>query len=392
MNRVVLTELGIVVYDGDKISNRLPFGSPASEYAAIQDGSSGVPALKSCLRGTDATVNDRALLRILRKASMDVRECSEAEAADIRSSKLQILEEAGFASGEDDAMDKLRRFALELSSFRIAAESQSPDLHIIQAVGALDSLDDAINAAASHMREWYGLHFPELESLADGIPGYAGIASAGRRDGLSRGTFEAAGYDARRSEMMDLVCGKSRGGEISDANLRMVQALAAEVLALHRLRSEMESHIDEQMRSSAPNVTAILGATVGAKLLSRAGSLRRLASMSSSTIQILGAEKALFRSLKTGSQPPKHGLLFQHPLVHSAPRWQRGKVARAVAAKAAIAARIDYHTGEPNGALLQSLEARISEISEKYKDPPERPPAKPPGARRKRGGFRRKRA
>ena len=94
--------------------------------------------------------------------------------------------------------------------------------------------------------------------------------------------------------------------------------------------------------------------------------------MPASTIQVLGAEKALFRSLKTGSQPPKHGLLFQHAMVHTAPRWQRGKIARAVAAKAAIASRVDVYGSELNKTLLEKLNVRVKEISTKYKNPVER--------------------
>ncbi len=94
--------------------------------------------------------------------------------------------------------------------------------------------------------------------------------------------------------------------------------------------------------------------------------------MPASTIQVLGAEKALFRSLKTGSQPPKHGLLFQHALVHAAPRWQRGKIARAIAAKAAIAARVDVYGGELNKVLLEKLNVRVDEIGKKYVEPPPR--------------------
>ncbi len=91
--------------------------------------------------------------------------------------------------------------------------------------------------------------------------------------------------------------------------------------------------------------------------------------MPASTIQVLGAEKALFRSLKTGAQPPKHGLLFQHTLVHAAPRWQRGKIARAIAAKAAIAARVDVFGAGKNQMLFEKLNVRIKEIGEKYKEP-----------------------
>ena len=123
------------------------------------------------------------------------------------------------------------------------------------------------------------------------------------------------------------------------------------------------------MNSLTPNLSAILGTAVSARILARAGSLKNLALMPASTIQILGAEKALFRSLKTGSPPPKHGLLFQHSMVHAAPKWQRGKIARAIAAKAAIASRVDFHSPELNKTLLEKLNIRVEEISKKYKNP-----------------------
>jgi nucleolar protein 56 len=110
--------------------------------------------------------------------------------------------------------------------------------------------------------------------------------------------------------------------------------------------------------------------TVGARIIAKAGSLARLATLPASTIQVLGAEKALFRALKTGARPPKHGLLFQHPLVHSAPKWQRGKIARAVASKVAIAARIDYYRHAGKDTTIQDrLNTRLNEIREKYKEP-----------------------
>jgi nucleolar protein 56 len=117
-------------------------------------------------------------------------------------------------------------------------------------------------------------------------------------------------------------------------------------------------------------VKELLTATVGARIIAKAGSLVRLAMLPAGTIQVLGAEKALFRALKTGARPPKHGLLFQHPLIHSAPKWQRGKIARAVASKVAIAARIDYYRHEGKDATISDkLNTRITEIREKYKEP-----------------------
>jgi nucleolar protein 56 len=147
--------------------------------------------------------------------------------------------------------------------------------------------------------------------------------------------------------------------------------------------------VENEMKVVAPNLTAILGSSVGARILSKAGSLKKLATLPASTIQVLGAEKALFRALKTGTQPPKHGILFQHPIVHAAPRWQRGKMARAVAAKAAIAARVDVYGGGLNQTLLEKLNVRVTEIGEKYKQPTERPP-QPQREERHREGFRKR--
>ena len=135
--------------------------------------------------------------------------------------------------------------------------------------------------------------------------------------------------------------------------------------------------MDSVMEEVAPNTRAIGGSLLGARLLALAGGLLNLAKLPASTIQVLGAEKALFRSLKTKARPPKHGIIFQHPLIHDAKRWQRGKIARALAGKLAIAARVDAFNGEYMGDRLKAdLEKRIDEIRERYEKPP--PPSAPP--------------
>jgi nucleolar protein 56 len=127
--------------------------------------------------------------------------------------------------------------------------------------------------------------------------------------------------------------------------------------------------------------------------MSIAGGLENLAKMPASTMQVLGAEKALFRSLKTGARPPKHGVIFQYASIHQSPRWQRGKIARALSGKLAIAARVDAFGGDYMGEkLAKDLEKKISEIQEKYKEPPVRPPErKEPFMRRRDEGRRRDR-
>ena len=188
--------------------------------------------------------------------------------------------------------------------------------------------------------------------------------------------------------MLFLISTKSRGGDISDVNLSIVQSIAKQILDFHDLRKKLEEHVESEMTSIAPNLSAILGTAVGARILGRAGSLKRVAMLPASTIQVLGAEKALFRSLKTGSQPPKHGLLFQHAMVHSAPRWQRGKIARAVAAKAVIAARVDVFGEGLNETLLEKLNIRVDEIGKKYENPTEKDLRKPQLFGRGGGNFR----
>ena len=192
---------------------------------------------------------------------------------------------------------------------------------------------------------------------------------SGKRENISIEDFEKAGFSKDKVEMLSLIKEKSRGGDITEKNFVIVQSLAKQILNLFELRKNIEVHVDEQMNEQAPNISAILGTAVGARILAHAGSLKRLATMPASTIQILGAEKALFRSLKTGANPPKHGILFQHATVHAAPRWQRGKIARAVAAKAAIAARVDVFGAGLNDTLLEKLNVRVKEIGVKYKQP-----------------------
>jgi len=297
---------------------------------------------------------------------------NEKQIEEIQFTKPKIIVDSGFAKNENDAMSKLRDFAIDLSSSKVTEISGSPDLHTIQAINTLDETDKIMNAISSRLREWYGLHFPELENIVDSINGYSQIVLAGRREDLTEEVFKNAGFPDSKIEMLVLATKKSRGGEITDENLEILKILANQVLQLHKIRKDLEDNIEKQMNTQLPNVSAILGTSVGARILARAGSLKKFASIAASTIQVLGAEKALFRSLKTGSQPPKHGILFQHALVHSAPRWQRGKIARAIAAKAAIAARVDQYGEGLNQTLLDKLNVRVDEIGKKYKEPTER--------------------
>ena len=142
------------------------------------------------------------------------------------------------------------------------------------------------------------------------------------------------------------------GSDLSDADMNAINTLSEVILDLYKQKRVLEDYVTELMEEVAPNITSLVGPLVGARLVSHAGSLKELARKPSSTLQILGAEKALFRSLKTGADPPKHGVIFQVSDIHSAPYWQRGKIARALAGKLSIAARIDaYSDSKATGKL-----------------------------------------
>jgi nucleolar protein 56 len=385
---VIVTELGIVVSENNTVAKSFSFSNPASEFVDAKKGILKDNSIIDYLRELNSGffISDELLLKTLKKESLDVQMMSEKQTDEIQANKPQILVDAGFAKNVGDAMSKLRDFALSLSASKVTEVSQSPDLHIIQAINTLDEMDVMINGLSSRLREWYGLHFPELDNIIDSINGYAQIVTAGNRAGLSDKVYQDAGFPDSKVQMLSVIQQKSKGGDVSPENLAIIQSIAKQILDMTKARNAIEHHIEDQMKTIAPNVSAILGTAVGARILAKAGSIKKLATLPASTIQVLGAEKALFRALKTGTQPPKHGILFQHPIVHAAPRWQRGKMARAIASKAAIAARVDVYGAGLNQTLLDKLNVRVTEIGEKYKEPTERP-QQPQRMERRRDDF-----
>lgn len=375
----LLTELGVIITRGDDhaVEQTFAFSEPVSDYLSIKSGNTpkSCANMKSYLESLNSTIStgDEALLGILKNESIDGHILEGQAAEDARSVKQRLMISAGLASDSNDAMTKLREFAIGLSSTRVTKISGSADLHVIQAVNSLDEVDKVANALSSRMKEWYGLHFPELENVVDSIEGYARIVLTGRRSDLTAESFEKAGFQSQKTEMLLVAASKSRGGEISDKSLEMVQSMAEQMISFYNLRRGLEEMIENEMGKIAPNLSVILGTSLSARMLARIGSMKRMATLPASTIQVIGAERALFRSLKTGSDPPKHGLLFQHPLVHAAPRWQRGKIARAIAAKAVIAVRVDVYNedGKLNNTLFEKLNIRIGEINAKFQEPAE---------------------
>ena len=372
---VVLTELGIAAFNesGGLVASK-KFGDATRSYRLLKSGATPdeVREFIEKLRSFDlVTANDASVVAVLRQSGYISSLMPDDQQQFIQNAKPEYIVKSGFADNEPEALQALRSFAISLSSSRVKEASERLDLHIIQSINALDELDKIINTVGARLREWYGLHFPELDNLLQSLVAYAEIVSrAGSRQNVTSEILYAAGMQDKKVEVMLDAAGRSKGGDITPENLAIAKRLADQVISQSDLRRVLADHVEASMEVVAPNVKELLTATVGARIIAKAGSLARLATLPASTIQVLGAEKALFRALKTGARPPKHGLIFQHPLIHSAPKWQRGKIARAVASKVAIAARIDFyrHAGK-DATISDKLNTRISEIREKYKEP-----------------------
>jgi nucleolar protein 56 len=320
----------------------------------------------------------------------EVLKTSEAEA--LRARMEQIAVETGFVKDAKELSLWNRNVSMELAKLRIKGAAEKRDLIIAQAIQTLDDLDKTVNLFMGRLREWYGVHFPEFDRLIEKHETYARLVmNLGYRENFSFEALEKEGVPKERAEITAKAAETSMGADIAEQDLAEIQALSRNVLELYKLRKNMENYVDKTMEEVAPNTRAIAGSLLGARLIAITGSLQNLAMRPASTIQVLGAEKALFRSLKTGARPPKHGLIFQHALLHDAKRWQRGKIARALAGKLAIAARADAFGGRYVGdALKADVDKRIEEIRKKYKEPPPPKEKKPMFERREQRPDRRK--
>ena len=333
---------------------------------------------------------------IQRKMNVTVEVAKPTEADILRSRMNEVAVQSGFVNDDKELSLWNRNVSMELAKLRIKGASEKRDLIIAQGIQTLDDLDRTVNLFMGRLREWYGVYFPELDRLVEKHETYSRLVmNLGDRESYSIENLEKENIPKERAQLVVKAAEVSMGADIAERDLQQIQELARNVLSFYELRKNMDNYVDRTMEEMAPNVRAVAGALLGARLIAISGSLQILAMRPASTIQVLGAEKALFRSLKTGARPPKHGLIFQHTLLHDAKRWQRGKIARVIAGKLAIAARADAFGGHYIGDKLKAdINKRLEEIREKYKEPPPPKEAKPrsegrePFRERREGGDR----
>lgn len=217
--------------------------------------------------------------------------------------------------------EEIRKKALKDTKIKIK-KSVNDDVMIINAINNIEELDKSFNVITSRIREWFLIKNPELEKKVEDNERFIEIV-------LKR--------EYKETEM---------GANLSSRDDEAIMSLALLAQGIIKTKSFLSDYLDEVMNKHCKNLLSIAGAPIGAKLLREAGSLKRLASLQSGTIQLLGAEKALFRHIKTNSRPPKHGFIVNHQVVSNAKQTDKGKASRALADKISLCARLDFFKGE----------------------------------------------
>lgn len=275
-----------------------------------------------------------------------------------------------------------RGLAHSYSRAKLRFNVHRQDNMIIQAIALIDQLDKNINTFSMRVREWYGYHFPELVRIVNENYAYCRMVKRiGRRENVLTAIQEALDadedaeppalladmeailMDSTKVQSIQDAARKSVGMDISDIDLMNVDYFAKQVVDLADYRKELQEYLRSKMNAVAPNLAALIGDVVGARLISHAGSLTNLAKYPASTVQILGAEKALFRALKKRGNTPKYGLIFHSTFIGRAAQKNKGRISRYLANKASIASRMDCFSDEPNSVvgcmLKQQVEDRL---------------------------------
>merc|ERR1711994_596234 len=275
---------------------------------------------------------------------------------------------SGLISGLPDKEMSAMELGLahSLSRYKLKFSPDKIDTMIVQAVSLLDDLDKELNNYIMRCREWYGWHFPELgKIITDNLAFVRTVELMGTRDNAK--TIDLS--DVLPEEVEEKVkeaAEISMGTEISGEDIINIKHLCQQVVEIQEYRGQLYEYLKNRMMAIAPNLTVLVGELVGARLIAHAGTLMNLAKHAASTVQILGAEKALFKALKTKHDTPKYGLIYHAQLVGQSGTKLKGKVSRMLAAKASLACRVDALGEETNTDLgiehRAKVESRIRQL------------------------------
>lgn len=326
--------------------------------------------------GYNEIIVDNPKLGTLIEQNSGVKIRVEAPCRSIQFFKLNLSEKIklfGLQVSEEKIGEFSRNLSETLTKKSISRTSGSEDLIIAQITTTLDLLKKSINLFSIRIREWYGLHFPELtdQLIEDHILFNKLISKIGSREKFTRDSLQTE-FSFKEAKLNVLI-GQARNSMGGEINLDTVQKYADLILSVDSYRTLLESELEGIMQKAVPNITNLVGSLIGAKLITVAGSIRKLALLPASTIQLLGAERALFRAKVSNAKSPKHGLIFQWHGIRAAKPWHRGKISRLLAGKISIAAKIDYFSDRDEGdKLLNEVNQKIEEIKLKFPNPPKK--------------------
>lgn len=303
-------------------------------------------------------VSEAKLGNAINKLGLNFQVVSDAASLDLQRAIKQFLPE--LLPGLDDSALKQMSLGLahSMGRHKLKFSADKVDTMIIQAIALLDDLDKELNTYAMRCKEWYGWHFPELAKMITDSVAYARIIlTMGVRSNASETDLSEI-LPEEVEEQVKAAAEVSMGTEITEDDLNNIKALAEQIVDFAAYREQLSNYLSSRMKAIAPNLTAMVGELVGARLIAHAGSLTSLAKAPASTVQILGAEKALFRALKTKHDTPKYGIIYHASLVGQASGKNKGRIARTLAAKAAVSLRYDCFDEERDESDDFGLENR----------------------------------
>ncbi len=326
--------------------------------------------------GFNEFIFDNKKLESLSSKKFEINTFLESKSIELKRFRLSLeehLKKIGINKTREELLRQYKKVSEELTKRKVSQASGHSDNVITQTITILEVIKKSLSLFSSHLREWYGLHFPELTDkvIEDNIILAELVATLGSRENFTFENIEKV-FDFKESKVkaLEQYALESMGAYI---DLNILQDYAEQIISLDTYRKQLENYLEDLMEETAPNVNSLIGSLIGAKLIAKAGGLQKLAYMPASRIQLLGAEKALYRFLKTGEKRPKHGLIFQWNQIRSAKPYLRGKIARVVAGKIGLATKLDFFNGEFMGdRLSKEISEKIKEIEEKYPNPPKK--------------------
>ncbi|KAK2808383.1 snoRNP complex protein nop56 [Emmonsiellopsis sp. PD_5] len=369
-----------------ELASFLPFENNKQALGEINDISEGV-ASETLVSFLDLNLpkpnkkkkvvlglSDKALAGSI-KAAFPFVECETGDTSDVVQDMLR-----GIRMHAGKLLKQLREGDLNTAQLglghaysraKVKFSVQRDDNHIIQAIAILDQLDKAINTFSMRVREWYSWHFPELFKIVSENQRYAQVALfvKNKKDLTEDQLHDLAAIvedDEGVARSIIDAAKVSMGQDISATDMENVIAFAERVVSLSKYRKNLHAYLVSKMSVVAPNLAALIGEIVGARLISHAGSLTNLSKYPASTVQILGAEKALFRALKTKGNTPKYGLLYHSSFIGRAGPKNKGRISRFLANKCSIASRIDNFSETPSTKFGDALKAQVEERLEFY--------------------------